>query len=129
MSISERAAERRELFLFLGAAAFCVLFGCVYALFSHGVYSAWLRLLFLFPLLGGALPALALLVLPGARRPSRAADDAWRSAVATLSLGSCLTGVFEVYGSSSTLVYAYWAAGLLLAAGAVFLYARQYARG
>ena len=46
---------------YLTASVFCALFGAVYELFSHGVYSYWMIYAFAFPLLLGAIPCLAAL--------------------------------------------------------------------
>jgi hypothetical protein len=42
--------------VYLGFSGFCIFFDRVYALFGHGVFSANMSLMFLYPLLGGALP-------------------------------------------------------------------------
>ena len=46
--------------VYLLLSLFCVLFGAVYELFSHGVYSFSMIYAFVFPLAGGALPFLLL---------------------------------------------------------------------
>jgi len=99
-------------------AAFCGLFSAVYEHFSHGVYSPYMVWLFLFPLLGGAVP-LGLLSFPSAPSFPVFSLHAWRSGILTLTAGSCLTGIFEIYGSSSDLVRYYWVVGILFAAAAV----------
>lgn len=42
--------------VYLLASLFCVLFGAVYELFGHGVYSYFMIYAFVFPLAGGTLP-------------------------------------------------------------------------
>ena len=115
MSTSDKSLLQRILFRYLSASAFCGIFSLVYEHFSHGVVSNWMVFLFLFPLIGGALPAAAALFLPGGGAPSRAVRNGWSSAVATFTAGSCLAGVFEIYGTTSALVPVYWWAGGLLA--------------
>ena len=44
-------AERRAFLGYLGMTAFCIVFSTVYEIFSHQVYSTFLILAFLFPLL------------------------------------------------------------------------------
>jgi len=72
--------------------------------------------LFLVPLLAGAVPAL-LLLSRRAKIPARC-RSLWGPGVATLTVGSCLRGVFDIYGTTAPLVGVYWLAGgaLLLAA-------------
>lgn len=128
MSTSNKTAVLRTLHFYLALSAFCGLFSYIYECFSHGVYSSYMTLLLLFPLLGGAFPALLLQIVPAARRPSSAVKNAWGAAVATLTAGCCLTGVFEIYGSVSSLLYAYWIAGTILYVLAVAGYLFQYRR-
>lgn len=105
-----------------GVTAFCAVFSYIYEYFSHGVYSDYMLYLFMFPLLGGVLPALVLL-LPFVKTPGRFVKNTWNSAVATLSLASCLEGVFEIYGSVSNLIIIYWIAGYALLALSIIAYA------
>ena len=113
MSISDNKKQRRAALTYLAVSAFCGFFAAVYEHFSHGVVSGFMVYLFAWPLLG-ALPCLLLRTFP-----QRAARNFWGAGVATLTVGSCLTGVFEIYGSTAPLVCVYWYAGAaLLAAGA-----------
>lgn len=94
----------------------CAVFSAVYESFSHNVISLWMVLLFLFPLLGGVIPAL-LLVWRG-KAPRIFPLALWRCGVATLGVGSCVKGILEIYGTSSGYQIVYWVAGTgLLAAG------------
>lgn len=105
---------------YLMAALLCSIFSAVYETFSHGVYSPYMVLLFAVPLLLGALP-LALLSRSRLRLPSGGALKCWRAGIQTLTAGSCLTGVLEIYGTDSPYLRIYAAAGgALLAAGAVW---------
>lgn len=110
---SERRAARR----YLAFAAFAALFAGVYELFSHGVVSAFMVGLPLWPLLLGALP---FAVLDRARvSAGQTARCLYHAGLAALTLGSLLTGVFEIYGSMSALVAGYWLVGGALAAAGV----------
>lgn len=89
-------------------------FALVYELLSHGVLSWYMALLPLWPLLGGAIPFLVLARL----RISTAqlTRCLWHAGLLTLTAGSLMTGVFEIYGSMSSLVRVYWIAGAALTA-------------
>ena len=81
-----RLLARRYLWISL----FCLIFSLIYELFSHGVYSSFMVLLFLFPLLLGAVPFSLLartVILP----PDASRRD-YHAGIATLVTGSCLTG-------------------------------------
>ena len=115
---------RATLLRWTGVTVFCAVFSTVYEHFSHGVYSPFMIWLFAFPLFGGVIPTLAIRLAlrqnPTAEVPPRFARDAWTLAVATLAIGSCLTGIFEIYGTTSDYVTLYWilGAGLALVAAA-----------
>lgn len=114
-----RAARR-----YLAASAFCALFAFVYAQFSHGVSSPFMTFLFVIPLLGGALPAL-IARIAGIRPAPLRARQAGALAIACLTLGSCLRGVFDIAGTSSALLWAYPAAAAAFAIAALIVLAKS----
>lgn len=109
--VSERqyAAVTRA---YLLSALLCALFGAVYELFSHEVWSCFMICAFAFPLLLGAIP-FSLLRKRGKPFPGKAADLV-HAGVAALTVGSILQGVLEIYGTSNPLTAVYWAAGGVL---------------
>lgn len=122
---SGKPGTGRILRAYLTAAAACAAVGFAYEQFSHGVNSAFMLFAFLFPLVGGAGVLGALRLWPGAREPQPAARKLYRSGIATLTLGSFMTGVFEIYGSAAPLVAVYWFAGAALVLTAGVLWAVQ----
>ena len=92
----------------------CAVFALIYELLSHGVMSWCMALLPLWPLLGGVFPFLLLARL---RIPTAQLTRClWHAGLLTLTVGSLMTGVFEIYGSMSSLVRVYWIAGAALTA-------------
>lgn len=117
MSISatdgaKRAAKTALIYLLV--SLFCALFGAVYEGFSHGVYSLWMIYAFMFPLAGGALPFLLMLVRGGRRYPGVAGRNLYHSGVATLTVGSIVQGVLDIYGTTNRLTRAYGYVGIPL---------------
>jgi len=106
---------------YAAASLFCALFGAVYELFSHEVYSYSMIYAFIIPLAGGALPFLAIATGRIKRFPGSISRGLFHAAIATLTVGSIMKGVLEIYGTTSALLPAYWIAGGLLIAGAVIL--------
>ena len=91
------------------ASVFLAVFGGVYELFSHGVYSAWMVFAFAVPLLLGVIPYAALLI--GKQAPGQVFLNLWNAGIAALSVGSVFQGVLEIYGTTNSLVIVYPIAG------------------
>jgi hypothetical protein len=122
LSASDKKIQRRAALRYVLISLFCGFFAAVYEHFSHGVYSNYMICLFVWPLLG-ALPCLLLRVFP-----PLLSRNLWGAGVATLTVGSCLKGVFEIYGTTAPLVLVYWYAGAaLLAASAAAFFTRPRA--
>ena len=109
---------------FAAAALGCLVFAAVYECFSHGVFSPFMLLAFLFPLLLGVVPCTLALDRPGSGVLSL---YLYGSGVVALTAGSLFQGILEIYGTTSRLSGVYWAVGLLLSAGGAGLYVLQRA--
>lgn len=118
MSASDKKQLRRSALAYLYTAVGCGAFSLIYEHFSHGVYSPFMIGLFAVPLLFGLLPLGWLLFSKGGA-PGRLPRQLWGSAAAALTVGVCLRGVFDIYGTTVALVSVYWWAGGLLAAAAL----------
>lgn len=95
--------------------------GALYERFSHGVYSNHMIYAFVYPLLMGCLPYLA--DSRGIIKKAGPLGEALLLAsIVTLSVGSIIKGVLEIYGTSSLLTAAYPVAGILLLIGAAGVY-------
>ena len=126
LSTLDKAAVKKDLIRYIVATAFCIVFSVIYEHFSHGVYSQFMLLMYLFPLIGGVLPAALHLLIPAFRCGDQMTRSIWNCAVMTLTFGSAITGVFEIYGTAaSQLTYAYWIAGNFLVIFAVVRYLLQ----
>ena len=96
-----------------------VFFSAVYECFSHQVYSRAMILAFLYPLLGGLLPA-TLLMMKAELQPGAWARSLWGAGIASLTLGSLFRGALEIYGTTSRLSTVYPVLGwALLALGLI----------
>ncbi|MDD3336865.1 MAG: hypothetical protein PHI98_15355 [Eubacteriales bacterium] len=104
------------------ASGAVLLFAAVYEANGYGVYSPFMVLLFLWPLLLGAIPFFIL------SRWKRSFFLGWlprclyHSGVATLTTGSAVSGILEIYGTASPYTVVYWVVGgLLLVSGGTLL--------
>ena len=106
----------------LMVSIFFGLFGAAYELFSHQVYSYFMIYAFALPLVLGALPwALALRY---GKRVRAGVPALWDAAVLTLTVGSVLRGVLDIYGTTSRLLMAYPVAAAVLALCACWMMLR-----
>ena len=111
--------------IYLGVAAFALLFGTVYEQFSHGVFSWHMAFLFVFPLIGGALPYMIAAILRGAPAPGSLSACLWNSGIAALTVGSCVQGVLEIYGTTSPYLPLFYVAGGVFCALGAAAYIRD----
>ncbi len=107
-----RAAKTALVYLVVTIA--CALFGAIYELFSHEVYSFYMIYAFAFPLCGGVAPYL-LLSLPSKLQKRDEYDRlTGHAGIATLTVGSLISGILEIYGTTNRWVLLYWPVGALL---------------
>lgn len=101
----------------MGASAFVALFGAIYELFSHEVYSYYMIYAFAVPLVFTALTysVISLVRL----RPPRLAALMWDYAAATLCVGCLFRGALDIYGTTNALSAVYPVAAGALAAAAL----------
>lgn len=112
---------------YMAAALFLGVFGLIYEHFSFGVFSSYMAFAWLFPLAGGALPALALSLYASRPLPGWLPSEIYRTGIATLSMGSIFQGILDIYGTTNHLIRYYWFMGcaLILTAGIMYLIAMQ----
>ncbi len=120
-STDNLADDRRRLKGYAAMTVFCVIFSTVYEYFSHGVYSPFMMGLALFPLILGLLPTLVRRKA-GLRPAGPMARTLRLWGVVTLTVASCLTGVFAIYGTISDYTIYFWILGALLMALAAAAY-------
>ena len=106
---------------YLLVAVFCALFGAVYEVFSHQVYSFYMIYAFAFPLVLGTLPFLLLNLSKTPPALGALPRSLYHYGIATLTVGSLVCGVLEIYGTTHFLTPLYWIAGLTLLAAALLL--------
>lgn len=118
---------------YLTASVVIAAASAVYGLFSHGVSSYFMTYAFMIPLLGGAMPHLIAALKKAGREESKSAmvsqaepvkgfRDAQLAVIATLTAGSLLKGVLDIYGTTNRLLIAYPVLAVILIAVAVTAY-------
>lgn len=118
---------KKHLLYNIVGAAFLTLFGAIYEVFSHQVYSYFMLYAFAIPLMLGVLPYAVLLLKE--KYPSKLFLNLWNTAIATLSIGSVFAGVLAIYGTTNSLIVVYpIAGGLLMLVCLVSLFVKSRAR-
>ncbi len=108
--------------VYLSVSIFCALFGAIYEVFSHGVYSFYMIYAFAYPLVGGALAFLILFFVKTTRYPNNLACNLYHSGVATLTVGSIVQGVLEIYGTTNVLTDFYKIIGIPMVVAGIGIY-------
>ena len=109
---------RKTVIVYLALSATAIAIDNIYALFGHGVRSASMSFMFLYPLLGGSL----LYFLFGAIRPGmvsvkpyRLGYNLYNSGIATLTTGSFFKGILDIAGTASEYTKIFMLIGLAFA--------------
>ena len=115
-SVTETNSKRllKTSLIYLLISVFCALFGAIYELYSHGVYSFFMIYAFAFPLVCGALPFAVLALLRIRKYPCLLVYNLINSGIGTLTVGSIVRGILEIYGTTNHLSNYYWLIGILL---------------
>ena len=87
------------------AAVFFAVFGMVYELFSHGVFSPFMAFAFTIPLVAGGI--LQSILLKTKVRIPDLALRLWNYSIALLTVGSIWKGVLDIYGTTNRLIVYY----------------------
>lgn len=124
----EKEAYLKTAYVYLLISLFCALFGAVYELFSHEVYSFYMIYAFMFPLAGGVLPFLLMGMGKLFINSSAVSCNLYHAGIATLTIGSILTGIVEIYGTTNTLIRIYWMTGTFMISGSLLLCMAQKKR-
>ena len=114
MSTYKLNQNKAELIFYAVESIVVLIIGAVYELFSHQVYSPFMYLMFMIPLLLGVLPNLAARILDKSFITSKDARATYKLGILTLIFGSFLKGVLDIYGTNSVYPVLYLPAAIVL---------------
>ena len=100
--------------VYLAVSVLAIAINKIYAIFGHGVSSASMSLMFLYPLLGGAAVFFVLrLIAPYASQTPRFRlhYNLYNSGIAALTAASFFKGIFDIAGTASGFIPIYFAIG------------------
>lgn len=126
LSISDINKQRKHFskvgFIYLIFSIICIIFGAVYEHYSHGIYSYYMIYAFIFPLCFGTFPFITLSIYGYISFPKRISLNLYNSGIATLTVGSIMEGVLEIYGTENSLLRIFWIVGVLLFGSGLLIY-------
>lgn len=115
MTLSTSATKRKNIG-YLAATLFCAVFGGVYELFSHEIYSKYMIFAFMIPLIGWGLDRILCLISKGLKKDGDLSCQLLAGAVVWLTLGSLFLGALQIYGTTNRLSSVFAIAGGILLA-------------
>ena len=121
LSILDIKEIKKQKLAYILFTIFCIVFACIYEYFSHGVISYFMILAFLIPLFFGVLITY-LISSKSKKLPSKLENNLYNSAIVTLTIGSIIEGVLQIYGTTNFKVYAYLIVGILFLLISTILY-------
>ena len=98
----------RTALAYAGVSAFCLVFCAIYEIFSFGEHSLFMRMMFMIPLLGGAVPFGLMAVSENPPSVSRVAFNLWNSGLAVHISGCLVRGIIEISGRVCDYDNYYW---------------------
>ena len=103
MFISEKIKNStlKSLYIYIGVTIFIGLFGAVYEIFSHNVFSPAMYLAWLIPCVLGVGMYLLLAFAPIDKVPGTLTECIYNFGVAMLTVRSIFIGVIEIYGTTN----------------------------
>lgn len=114
--------NNKTLKIYAVVTLFCIFFNFVYSKFSHEVSSNYMTYMFLYPLIGGVLIKIILIITNA--KESIQASNFYDCGLATLLVWSCLKGIFEIAGASSSYESIFFIAGLILIIIGIILFVK-----
>lgn len=103
---------KKELKKYLIFSSLCLVFACIYEMFSHQVYSMFMILSFLIPLIMG-VGVYALLVKKHFL-VNNISNSLYKMSLYTFTFGSIMKGVLDIYGTTNSKLVIYWIVGVIM---------------
>lgn len=110
---------KKQKIYYIIAILSCIIFSSIYEYFSHGVISYYMIFAFIIPLVLGVC---SLIILKIKKMPSIIENKLYNCGIVTLTVGSIIQGVLEIYGTTNMKVYIYLVIGICLILTSVLIY-------
>lgn len=114
--------SNKRLVTYIAITIFCGSFSAIYEHFSHEVYSVFMVYLFVIPLVLGVVPEIIRMIAPRLHINSPWSRLFQAFAIATLTVGACLQGVVEIYGTTNGYILSFLVVGSALLMTSIGIY-------
>lgn len=111
---------KRTIIKYIFFTIFILVFGQIYEHFSFGVISNYMIYAFLIPLILGLL--INIIIYFTKIVPNKMGSCLYNNGIITLTVGSILRGVLDIYGTTNMYLKIYLYAGVLLIIAGIILY-------
>ena len=111
---------KRTIIKYIFFTIFILVFGQIYEHFSFGVISNYMIYAFLIPLILGLL--INTIIYFTKIVPSKTGSCLYNNGIITLTVGSILRGVLDIYGTTNMYLKIYLYAGVLLIIAGIIFY-------
>lgn len=108
LDINDLKKDNKKYIIFM---VFCLIFGFVYEIFSHGVYSLFMMCLFVIPLF---YLCINLICIRKSFNIPFVSKKIFDLSMFTFTFFSIVKGVLDIYGTTNSLIYIYLVVGILL---------------
>ena len=122
LSILDIKKLKEQVKIYIIATLTCILFAMIYESFSHGVISYFMIFSCIIPLILGVGVSYILCFEKNRKMPTITENHLYNAGVATLTFGSIIEGVLQIYGTTNWKVYIYLGIGTLLLGMAIVRY-------
>ena len=119
----------RTVYIYIGVTLFVALFGGIYEIFSHNVFSPSMYLAWMYPCFIGLPVYLLLRFAPIKKVPGTVPACIFNFGVAMITIRSIFNGVMEIYGKTNEkmlLTYTILAIVFLVIGGVLYLFIIVY---
>ena len=113
---------KTQVLIYIIENLFCILFAIIYESFSHGVFSKFMILAFLIPLILGVIVTYILCFFKREKLPTALENKLYNAGVVTLTVGSIMEGVLQIYGTTNVKIFLYLIFGILLLTISILFY-------
>lgn len=117
---------KKTIIIYFFTTIFTIVFDRIYSLFSHGVSSLSMTLMFLYPLVGGVIVYYILGYLFKNKKDDMIIlFNIYNSGIAILTVGSLLKGIMDIAGTSSKYIKYYLIIGMFFVCTSIIMFIKS----